>query len=158
EQRWVSPAFDHAGQHPRQVHGVGNARIHAIASERHPDVRGITAEKDAAIAEAIGYHAPPGPVFLPKNFERERRAYTQDLPDAAIAVDRRQEVVNEPALAAIDREHETPGPGIEAVDCPSSARHHREQVRCEDVRGLYLYHRWVAAEPNADPASHLGMS
>src|SRR6516225_10138762 len=153
----VSPAFDDASHHPRQVHGVGNARIHAVTGKRHPDVRGIATQEDAPIAETVGNHASSSPILLTKNFERERRSYTEDLADAAIAVDSRQEVVDQPPLATVDREHQAPRPRIQALDRPGPAWHHPEQIRCVDVGGLHLYHSRIAAQPNADLVPYVGM-
>jgi hypothetical protein len=87
EQCRVSPPLYRTRQHPRQVHGVGDPRIHPVACKRHPDMRGIATQENTPVPKTVGDHAPPGPVRLTENLELERGTHAQDLPNAAIAVD-----------------------------------------------------------------------
>ena len=81
----IGPALQHASQHPGQVRGIGDTGVHAIAGERHPEVRGVATDKNAPVAEPIGQHAAADPVFLCQNLEFY--AIAKNRADASIGVD-----------------------------------------------------------------------
>ena len=81
KERGVCPSSDHPCQHPRQVHRIGNAGIHAYpakgaqmwAASLHKNIR-RSRRRSASIAS---------PVLLAENLEREDGANAEDLPNAA---------------------------------------------------------------------------
>ena len=76
EDALVGPALHARGQQPRQVDRVGDARVHAVAGIRHPQVRGVAGDEDAAVAEAVGHQAAADPVFLADDLVGEVRRPT----------------------------------------------------------------------------------
>ena len=158
EQSGTGPALDDARQHPGEVHGVGDAGVHAVSGERDPDMRRIAAEKDTPIAEPVGEHPPPDPILRTQRLEGERRADAEDVADAAFAVRRhrragRGEFVDDPSLAPVDRENEAAIAWIDAVDRPGRSRHHCQKAGRPDDRSLGLQHRRIAMQNGADRAA-----
>ena len=163
EQSGIGPAFDDACQHPGEVHGIGDAGVHAVGGEGNPDMRRVAAQEYAPIAETVGEHPPADPILAAQRFERERRADAKDVADASFAIRRhrrawRGEFVNDPPLAPVDREDEAAMARIDAVDRPGRTGHHRQQTGRPDDRRLGLQHCGVAIQNGADRAANSGMS
>ena len=86
EQLRAGPAFDHGREHPRQIHRVRDAGVHAIGRERHPDVRCVAAQEDALVTETAGDHASPRPVLLAQRLARKRLRQAEDVAYALLPV------------------------------------------------------------------------
>ena len=72
-------------------------------------MRGITADEGAAVAEAVGDEPSADKVFLRDHLVGKVRTDAEDLADRPIAIDQVifaaiEVIVNDPGLAAIDRD------------------------------------------------------
>ena len=82
------PALKMRRQHPRQIHRVRDACVHAIARIWHPNVCGVSTDECAAVLEAIGYQPPSEPVLLSEQLVLEIRPDAEQCTDAGVPVDR----------------------------------------------------------------------
>ncbi len=154
----VGPAGEVRRQVPREVERVGDARVHAVAGVRHPQVSGVAGDEDAAVAEAVGDEAAADPVFLAEDLVLEAGIDAEDGADAAIAVDRlevflvrHQVVVDEPVLLAVDREADAAPARVARVAAPGTlAGNEPEQLRRADVGRLHALDHRRAREHGAD--------
>lgn len=85
-------------------------------------MRGVAADEDAAVAEAVGHEAAADPVLLAEDLVLEVGAHAEDLADCPVAVDGLEVVfaglevvVQQPSLAPVD-----------GVDVAAAARVERE--------------------------------
>ncbi|MEK4242192.1 hypothetical protein NYE39_09355 [Janibacter sp. FSL W8-0316] len=91
------------------MHGVGDAGIHPVAREGHPQVRRVAGDEDPPVAEAVGDEATRHPVLLPDHVEGEVRPDPEDVTDRLVGVEDvevalpgGQGPVHEPQVLAVD--------------------------------------------------------
>ncbi len=104
------PSVQMRRQLPAEIDGISNARIHAVARIGHPQMRGVAADEDPAVAEAIGHQPAPDPVLLAEDFVLEPLVDAEDGTDRPVAIDRvelrlvgPQMIMDQPAVVAVDR-------------------------------------------------------
>ena len=158
QDRRIGPARQHPRQHPGQIGRIRDSGVHAVAGERHPDMRGVATDEHAPVAEPVGQQAPPDPILLAQHRVVEVRPHPQDQPYATIAVHRveagllrPQIVVDQPGLAPVDREHVGAAPRVQRLRRPRRLRPHPpDQRRRTDVAGLRAPHLRVACQCRPD--------
>ena len=82
------PLVQSGAEQPGQIHGVGNAGIHAVAGIRHPDMGRIAAQKYPVFAKTISHQASSEPVFSCQDVVFELIIYTENGSDGAVAINR----------------------------------------------------------------------
>ena len=94
--------------------------VHAVAGMRNPKMRGIAADEDTAVLEAIRHETAADPVLLGDHLVFELRPDPENRTDRPVAVDGIEfrlavveEIVDEPALLAVDRHHRAAAARIE---------------------------------------------
>ncbi len=112
-------------QQPGQVHGVGDAGVHAVAGVGHPQVGGVAADEHPPVPEPLGHQPPADPVLIGQELVFEVRPHPQDGADAAVAVHRREVplvalevVMDQPGLFAVDGDEVAGALGVVDVAHP----------------------------------------
>ncbi len=85
-----SPPVQMRRQLPAQVDGVGNSGIHSVTRIGHPQMRGVAANEDPAIAEAISDQPSTDPVFLAQDAVLEAFVDAEDGANCPVAIDENQ--------------------------------------------------------------------
>src|SRR5262249_4611385 len=102
------PALQHGGDLPGEIGGGGEARVHAVAGVRYPQVRRAPADECPPVAEAVGDESAADPVFLRDDLVGEVRTDAQYRTYRPVAVHRVEirfpavePVVDDPGAAAV---------------------------------------------------------
>ena len=135
QDRGIRPTKQHAGEHPGQVHRIGNARVHAIAGKRHPDMRRIATQEHAPVAELVGDQAAAVPIFLADDLVFEFRPDPDHQAETPVPIDRfevrfvrAQIAVQQPGLPPINGKDVGAAPGVDRLVRPRRpCLHHPQQ-------------------------------
>ena len=162
EQPLPAPTVQRRGEQPRQVHRIGDARVHAEAGIGHPQMRAVAADEDAPVAEPVGDETAADPVLLADDLIVEIIANAEDRTDRGVAVDRVEillmlveVIMDQPRLAPVDRHRVARAARIERQVHPArTPLHHLQKARRADVGGLHALHHRVARQLRADDRAH----
>ncbi len=106
------PAVGDGAQHPGQRHGVGHAGVHAVAGERHPQMRRVAGDEDIRVAEPLGHQPAADPILVIEHLPGElwpnaqRVAYgLVEVEVGEVRVSGAQRPVHQPHRPAVDRNH-----------------------------------------------------
>ncbi len=152
------PALQVRGEHPREVHGVRDPRVHAVAGVGHPDVGRVAAQEDPPLAQLVHDQPPADPVLVAEDLVREALLHAEQEAETGVAVDRlevglvgQEVVVHEPGLPPVDGDEVARAlGGVEVAHPLRLPPDPAEQPRRAEVGRLDALNDGVALKRRAD--------